>query len=163
MSESHADTSGGPNALATLATFLMVDGWRPQRIAGHRAFAMNYSGTSGKFACVAELRAEAQQLICYAIAPLIVPPAFLPAVAEFITRANDGTYIGNFELSYSSGEVRCKSSIDFEGEVLSERLIRNTIYPAVRLMETYLPGLTQVIHHGATPREVIAAIEGVGQ
>jgi hypothetical protein len=159
MSESHADASGGPSALATLATFLTVDGWRPQRIAGRRAFAMTYSGASGSFACVAELRAEAQQLLCYAIAPMAAPAARLPAVAEFITRANAGAYIGNFELSYSSGEVRCKSSIDFEGEALSERLIRNTIYPAVRLMDTYLPGLARVIAHGVAPREAIDEIE----
>jgi hypothetical protein len=159
MSEPHADAPGGRNALSTLATFLAVDGWRPQRIAGRRAFALTYDGASGSFACVAELRSEAKQLLCYAIAPLVAPPARLPAVAEFITRANDGAYIGNFELSYTSGEVRCKSSIDFEGEALSERLIRNTIYPAARLMDTYLPGLTQVIAHGINPREAIDQIE----
>jgi hypothetical protein len=81
-------------------------------------------------------------------------------VAEFIARANDGAYIGSFELSYGSGEVRCRSGIDFEGVALSERLIRNTIYPAVRLMDAYLPGLTRVILHGAAPREAIGEIEG---
>jgi hypothetical protein len=160
MSEPHADATGGPSALAILATFLTGDGWHPQRIAGRRAFAMTYAGASGSFACIAELRVEAQQLICYAVAPLAAPAARFPAVAEFITRANAGTYIGNFELSYSSGEVRCKSSIDFEGEALSERLIRNTMYPAVRLMDTYLPGLTRVIAHGVAPREAIDEIEG---
>lgn len=159
MSEALGDESGGPNALATLATFLSVDGWRPQRIAGRRAFAMTYGGASGSFACLAELRSEARQLICYALAPISTPPARRPAVAEFITRANYGAYIGNFELSYGSGEVRCKSSIDFEGEALSERLIRNTLYPAARLMDTYLPGLTRVIAHGVAPREAIDEIE----
>jgi hypothetical protein len=159
MSDSATETPGGPNALSTLATFLSADGWRPQRVVGRRAFAMTYGGANGSFTCIAELRSEAQQLLCYALAPLVAPPVRLPAVAEFITRANYGTYIGNFELSYSSGEVRCKSSIDFEGEALSERLIRNTIYPAVRLMDTYLPGLTQVITHGIAAREAIDQIE----
>jgi hypothetical protein len=159
MIDSPEDAPGGPSALATLATFLTADGWRPQRIAGRRAFAMTYRGASGSFACVAELRSEAEQLICYAVAPIAAPPARLPAVAEFISRANDGAYIGSFELSYSSGEVRCRSSIDFEGETLSEGLIRNTIYPAVRLMDAYLPGLTRVIVHGAAPRDVINEIE----
>jgi hypothetical protein len=159
MSESHNDVSGGPTALSTLATFLAVDGWRPQRIVGRRAFAITYGGASGSFTCLAELRSEAQQLLCYAVAPLVASPARLPAVAEFITRANYGTYIGNFELSYGSGEVRCKSSIDFEGEALSEQLIRNTLYPAARLMDTYLPGLARVIAQGAAPREAIDEIE----
>lgn len=160
MSESPVETTV-PNALSTLATFLAVDGWRPQRITGRRAFAMTYEGASGSFTCVAELRAEARQLLCYAIAPVAAPAARLPAVAEFITRANYGAYIGNFELSYSSGEVRTKASIDFEGEALTDRLIRNTLYPAARLMDAYLPGLLQVINHGLDPREAIAQIERV--
>lgn len=159
MAESHTDVSGGPNALATLATFLAADGWRPQRIVGQRAFTMVYRGKYGNFTCLAELHAEAQQLICYAIAPIVAPTHSITAVAEFITRANYGAYIGNFELCYTSGEVRCKSSIDFEGELLSERLIRNTIYPAVRLMDTYLPGLIRVITHNASPHEAIDEIE----
>jgi hypothetical protein len=160
MSDFPDDVPAGPSALATLATFLTADGWRPQRLPERRAFTMTYAGASGSFPCVAELRAEAQQLICYAVAPLSAPPDRLPAVAEFIARANDGAYIGSFELSYRSGEVRCRSSIDFEGEALSERLIRNTLYPAVRLMDAYLPGLARVILHGADPRQAIDEIEG---
>lgn len=159
MSESPVKTISVPNALSTLATFLTVDGWRPQRIAGRRAFAMTYGGASGSFTCLTELRSEAQQLLCYAIAPIVAPAARMPAVAEFITRANYGAYIGNFELSYGSGEVRCKSSIDFEGEALTDHLIRNTLYPAARLMDTYLPGLVQVINHSLAPREAIEQIE----
>ncbi|EFO78916.1 hypothetical protein OSCT_3211 [Oscillochloris trichoides DG-6] len=159
MGDSAAETSAGPTPLATLATFLTADGWRPQRIVGRRAFALTYVGENGNLTCLAELRTEAQQLICYALAPLVVPPAMLATVAEFLTRANYGTYIGNFELDYRSGEVRCKSSIDFEGEILTERLIRNTIYPAVRLMDTYLPGLVRVITKGVAPREAINEIE----
>lgn len=159
MSDALDEAPGGRSALATLATFLAADGWRPQRIAGRRAFAMSYRGASGGFTCVAELRSEARQLICYAVAPVAAPPARLAAVAEFITRANYGAYIGCFELSYSSGEVRCRSSVDFEGETLSEALIRNTIYPAARLMDTYLPGLTRVIAQGAAPRDAIDEIE----
>ncbi|NTV63450.1 MAG: YbjN domain-containing protein [Oscillochloris sp.] len=161
MSDSATDASGGSNALATLATFLAADGWRPQRVVGRRAFAMTYAGANGRFTCLAELHSEARQLICYALAPIGAPSARLAAVAEFLTRANYGAYIGNFELSYSSGEVRAKASIDFEGEVLSERLIRNTIYPAVRLMDTYLPGLTRVITQGVAPRQAVEEIEGV--
>ncbi len=159
MGDSAAESGAGPTALATLATFLTADGWRPQRIVGRRAFALTYAGVHGRLTCLAELRSEAQQLICYALAPLVVPPAMMPAAAEFLMRASYGTYIGNFELDYRSGEVRCKSSIDFEGAILTEHLIRNTIYPAVRLMDTYLPGLIRVITQGVAPREAINEIE----
>ena len=82
------------------------------------------------------------------------------AVAEYLTRANYGLRIGNFELDYADGEVRYKSSLDFEGQTLTAELIRNAIYPAVHTMDRYLPGLLRVTFGGATPHEAIEEVEG---
>jgi hypothetical protein len=80
-------------------------------------------------------------------------------VAEFITRANYGLRIGNFELDFRDGEVRYKSSLDFEGETLTPGLVKFAIYPAVQTMDRYLPGLMGVIY-GHKPRaEAIAEVE----
>ena len=62
------------------------------------------------------------------------------AIAELLTRANYGIRIGNFERDYSDGEIRDKSSLDFECQSLTPTLIRNSIYPAVQTMDYYLPG-----------------------
>ncbi|MBP8974021.1 MAG: YbjN domain-containing protein, partial [Anaerolineae bacterium] len=82
-----------------------------------------------------------------------------PAVAEFLTRANFGLRIGNFELDYHDGEVRYKTSLDFEDEKLTPALIRNAVYPAVTTMDRYLPGLMKVVYGGRTPYEAIEEIE----
>ena len=81
------------------------------------------------------------------------------AVAEYITRANYGLRIGNFELDFDDGEVRYKSSLDFESVELTPGLIRNTIYPAVQTMDRYLPGVLSVVFGGKSAEEAIAAIE----
>jgi hypothetical protein len=81
------------------------------------------------------------------------------AVAEFITRANYGLRIGNFELDFDDGEVRYKSSLDFEGLALTPELIRNTIYPAVQTIDRYLPGLMSVFYASKSPAEAIAEVE----
>ena len=81
-------------------------------------------------------------------------------VARFITLANYGMRIGNFELDLRDGTVRYKSSLDFEGLVLVPRMISNTLYPAVRTLDEYLPGLSAIAEGRATAEEAIARIEG---
>ncbi|HEU4322509.1 MAG TPA: YbjN domain-containing protein [Roseiflexaceae bacterium] len=147
-------------AFDTLGKFLEDDGWYPQRAEGQYAYWVHYSGSNGDLRCYAQIRLELEQFVVYAMSPVKSPPELLPAVAEFLTRANYGLGIGNFELRYSDGRIRFKSSLDFEGDELSPNLIRNTIYPAVRISNTYLPGLMKVIYGGGSPEEAIAEIEG---
>ena len=84
---------------------------------------------------------DLSQFLFYVIAPVKAPEEVRAAVAEYITRANYGLRIGNFEMDYTDGEVRYKSSLDFEGGGTYGTLIKNTIYPAVQTMDFYLPGL----------------------
>lgn len=146
-------------AFDTLGQFLEDDDWYPQRAEGQYAYWVTYSGSNGDLRCYAQIRLELEQFVVYTMSPVKAPPEKLGAVAEYITRANYGLGIGNFEMRYDDGRIRFKSSIDFEGDDLSPALIRNTIYPAVRIMNTYLPGLMKVIYGDANPQEMIAEIE----
>jgi hypothetical protein len=67
--------------------------------------------------------------------------------------------IGNFEMDYNDGEIRYKSSIDFEAAELNPALVKNAIYPAVHTMDFYLPGLLSVMYGHQEPAEAIDAIE----
>ena len=152
-----------PNGLAAhenLGRFLNADNWYPRPVDGQHAYRTHYKGKNGELRCYAQVRVDVQQFLFYAVATVKVPEDARPAVAEFITRANYGLRIGNFELDYGDGEVRYKSSLDFEDEALSDNLIRNTIYPAVQTLDSYLPGLMKVAFGGLTPFEAIEEIEG---
>lgn len=153
------DESNGARAFALLYNFLQEDGWNPQQLPDRQVYRMGFQGRNGLLQCYAQIRIEAEQLICYAQAPIKVPEERRHAVGEYLTRANYGMYVGNFEMDYNDGEVRFKSSIDFEDEVLTFNLIRNTIYPAVRLMDTYLPGLMKVVYGGTDPKAAVDEIE----
>ncbi len=162
-SPSQRPSKAHPNALAayeTLGQFLAGDGWHPQPIDGQHAYRTYYKGKHGELRCYAQIRVDLEQFLFYAVSTVKVPEEARPAVAEFITRANYGLRIGNFELDYSDGEVRYKSSLDFEGEPLAPNLIRNAIYPAVQTLDSYLPGLMKVAFGGRTPFEAIDEIEG---
>ena len=90
------------------------------------------------------MNVELEQLYIYVMPEVNVPEDALVAVAEFFTRANYGMRIGNFELDFGDGEIRYKSSLDFEGAGLTPRLVSNAIYPAVTTMDRYFTALMRV-------------------
>ena len=150
----------GWRAFATLSEFLQEDGWHPQQMDDKTIFRVYFSGEHGDVRCYAQIRVDLEQFLFYVIAPIKAPEPVLPAVVEFVTRANFGLRIGCFEIDHEDGEVRYKSSLDFENETLTPGLIRNAVYPAVHTMDFYLPGLLAVMYGNKTPVEAIKAIEG---
>ena len=158
--EPKPDNNNVVQAFATLGEFLQADEWHPQELEGKHIYRMGFNGKNGQTTCYAQVREDLEQFLFYVVAPIKTPQDLRLAVAEFITRANYGLRIGNFELDFSDGEVRYKSSLDFEHVVLSPDLIKNAIYPAVQTMDRYLPGLMGVIYGGESPAEAIAKIEG---
>ena len=85
-----------------------------------------YEGANGMFVCFCHCREEAEQIIFYVVAQERCPEAYRAAMAEFLTRANFGMLIGNFEMDYSDGEVRYKTSVDLEDAGMSPALLRNS-------------------------------------
>ena len=150
----------GWRAFGTLTEFLRDDGWHPQRLDNKSILRVYFSGDHGDVRCYAQVRVDLEQFLFYVIAPIKAPQDVRPAVAEYITRANFGLRIGNFELDYGDGEVRYKSSLDFEHETLTPTLIKNAIYPAVHTMDFYMPGLMAVMYGNKSPLEAIEEIEG---
>jgi hypothetical protein len=120
---------------------------------------MNHWGENGRFSCQAEYN-EAQHIFYfYSYFSINVPEEKQSKMAEFLTRANYGMRIGNFEMDYEDGEVRFRTSIDFEGQELSYFLVSNHVYPNVWMMDRYLPGLFAVVYGDKSPTEILETIE----
>lgn len=80
-------------------------------------------------------------------------------VAEFLTRANYGLNTGNFEMDFSNGGVRYKSSLDFSGTELSGILVRNAVLAAMNAVELYDLALRQVMNGQKSPEEAMEEAE----
>jgi hypothetical protein len=145
--------------LDTAASFFEEDGWPFSQIGGQSIFQMGFRGDSGQWTCYAEAREEQQQFIFYSVCPVNAPEPKRPAAAEFLTRANYGLIVGNFEMDWDDGEIRYKTSIDVEGDRLSSALIRQLVYANVLMMDVYLPGILLVLFGDISPAEVIARLE----
>lgn len=146
-------------AFVALREFLETDGWHPVYIDGGDFFRMSFRGRHGEYRVVARVRGDFDQLLVYAFAPVAAPAVSLAAVGEFLTRANYGIRIGNFELDLADGEIRYKTSLDFEGVGLTSIMIRNLIYPAAQTLDRYFPGLIAVLAGAKTPREAVDFVE----
>ena len=146
------------NLLESIINFFTKDDWPFSKIQGESVLQTAFQGKNGKWNCYAKAREE-DQFVFYSIGPLKAPENKRRAIAEFITRANYGTIIGNFELDYDDGEIHYKTSIDVEGSNLTFDLIKQLVYTNVTMMDEYLPGILSVIEGDVEPKDAIAQIE----
>ena len=143
---------------STVKSFLQEDGWNYSEVAKSTVLTMPFKGDSGSWLCYAETKEEAQQFVFYSVLPYNVPEAKRLAVAEFITRANLGLVIGNFEFNLEDGELSYKTSIDVEGGTLAPTMIKNMIYINVLMMDRHLPALNRVIYGDVSPAEALKEV-----
>ncbi len=146
--------------LDAVERFLESDDWPVNRLKDRQLVKTAFEGKNGQFACYAQERQEQEQFVFYSIFPVRTPEAKIPEIAEFITRANYGLIIGNFELDHSDGEVRYKTSIDVEDAELTDPLIRHMVYANVLTMDKYFPGLMRVLYAGIDPTSAVEEVEG---
>ncbi|MEM9544023.1 MAG: YbjN domain-containing protein [Cyanobacteria bacterium P01_E01_bin.42] len=154
------DQSKKHSIFEIVVNFFKEDDWPFQEIEGEQALYSSFQGEHGKWDCYAKVLTEQMQFVFYSVYPINVPESKCFAIAEFLTRANYGMIIGNFELDFNDGEIRYKTSMNVEDNNLSSTSIKKLVYANVTMMEEYLPGIMSVIYGEKTPREAIAQIEG---
>ena len=145
----------------TVEYFSLEDGWPVMRTDDPLVLRTSFEGKNGLFTCIARAREEQEQFVFYSIFPVSTPMDKLNQLVEFITRANYGLIVGNFEVDLTDGEIRYKTSVDLEGGAEAMLpLIRNVIYANVLIMDRYFSGLLRVMYGGISPEEAVQEIEG---
>ena len=139
--------------------FFKKDEWPTTKVENQNALSTNFQGQNGRWACYARVEEEKEIVVFYSYCPVKAPEDKRPILGDFLTRANYGLYIGNFEMDYNDGEVRFKTSVDVEGSKLDFGLMKRLVYDNVSVMDKYLPGVMSVIYGGASPTEAIAKVE----
>ncbi len=147
--------------LDTIARFFQEDDWPYQQLEGRTVLRTGFAGQNGQWRCYAQALEDRYQFVFYSVLPVKAPAEKRQAIAEFLTRANYGMLIGNFEMDFSDGEIRYKTSIDVEGDELTAPLLKQLLYANVLTMDRYWPGIMEVLYGDTSPADAIAAIEGV--
>jgi hypothetical protein len=139
--------------------YLTEDDWKFNVVKDDTALVLSFRGRSGSWQCFANVDEERQWFSFFSILPSNVPEDKRPAVAEFLTRANYGLVIGNFEMDYNDGEVRYKTSIDVEGGELTPKMIENMMQANLMTLDRYFTGLMAVLYGNRDPAEAVADME----
>ena len=149
-------------ALQAVSAFFTEDGWSFEQMPERPILRLPFQGKGGRWNCYAQIRVtrDVEQILFYSVLPLNVPDDKLGAIAEFITRANYGMALGNFELDFNDGEVRYKTSVDVTDAEITNNLLRPLIYTNVLMMDKYMSGLMAVVYADMSPAEAVKQIEG---
>ena len=93
------------------------------------------------------------------VAPINASRTEYDMVVEYITRANYGLMIGNFEFDYEDGEVRFQSCLpSWDGQPNQEN-IESIVDMPYHMFKNYGDGLVKAIMGFGNPEEDIAAAE----
>ncbi len=143
----------------TVINFFTQDDWSFTRIQGEQGLRLGFQGDNGTWNCYAQTREDLEQFVFYSICPIHAPESRRSAAAEFITRANYNLIVGNFEMDFTDGEIRYKTSIDINPNQLIADTLKRLVYANVMTMDEYLPGIIAVIEQDVSPEVAIAQIE----
>jgi hypothetical protein len=138
---------------------LQEDGWQYAPVEGQSTLAMGFRGRNGSWMCYAHIDDERGVLVIYSVTAKAVPEVTRQVMADFLTRANFGLVIGNFEMDFSDGETRFKTSVELGQTEATAVLLRKLLHVNVATLDRYLPGIEGVAEGQLHPIEAIALCE----
>ena len=139
--------------------FFDEDGWPYEQLEDQAILRLEYEGENGKWRCFAHVIEERQRFVFLSSLANFVPRLMKLEASEYLTRANFGMEVGNFEMDFSDGTVRYRTSVDVEGGELTSIMIKNLVYVNIAVMDQYLPGLSKVVKDGLEPEKAIEEVE----
>ena len=116
-------------------------------------------GENGTWAVFAVGREKDSRCTVYSQVPWNTPEPLRLTMSEVITRINFGLPLGNFEMDFSDGEIRFKTSIDVTGERMTTSLFEDLFEPNITTIDLYLPALEAVRDGRMTPLEAVRMVE----
>ncbi len=138
--------------------FFVDEDWKFVEIEAQSAVRLGCTGENGEWNCYAQIKEEPGRFIFYSVLSAKAPEGKRSTIAEFITRANYGMVLGNFELDFSDGEVRYKTSAYLEDIGPTREFFHTLVYTNLLVMDRYLPGLMSVIYAGMSAEQAIGHV-----
>lgn len=144
------------NLLEIATSFFELEQWSFGKDDKDSVLQMGYQGESSKFLCYMRLIEEPQQVVFYSVSPINVPEEKRDIAAKFLTWCNFGLIIGNFEMDFTDGEIRYKTSLDVQDAELSQALLRRLVYPNVIMIDQYMPKILALVYGDVTFEQAIS-------
>jgi len=145
---------------ASFEKFFLDQEWPVKVLAEQNLIVMGVQTETGSVEAVVQVYETSGQAVFHTLLPIKASEARRPAVMEFITRANFGMLLGNFELDLRDGEVRYRTTLLSPDAAPSMAQIGVVVFTNLSMMDRYRPGLESVIDSGTDPHEAVLTCEG---
>jgi len=85
------------------------------------------STKNAKYKCILKVEEDANRLIFFSILPLHIHSSQRSELAEILTRINYNLFYGSFEMDFTDGEIRYKTSFIYEDSIITEKVLDHII------------------------------------
>jgi hypothetical protein len=121
-------------------------------------FVIPYRGSNARWQITCFI--EETVFLALSTLPVVVPPRQQGRVMEYLTRADFGMAVGNFEMNLDSGETFYKTAIDIADGQMTVKMIETLIAANISVTDFYLAGLFKVLYTDAEPLTVMRILRG---
>lgn len=128
--------------------------------AERNILSFGVSGSHIKMSVRAQIYEDREQVCVYSYLPSLCPEDKRMIMCTFLTRANYGLTLGNFEMDMDDGEIRYKTSIDITDGTLAMGMIKALMYANFSTMNRYSEGIMRIIYT-AEDIDIVKLIEWI--
>lgn len=139
--------------LQMAAAFFAERNWPHTSVERPRAIEVSHDWASVPFKSRALTKGGGPIFLYYSLCPERAQAARRAAVMEYLTRVNANLLVGGFEMDWEMDEIRFRSSVDLQGQAMTDALMSGVVYPNHQAMIDYLPHLLAVVHGELEPDE----------
>jgi hypothetical protein len=112
--------------------------------------------SKGNYQCIIDIDEEDKIVIIYTILGSLVELEKRNRIAQLLTRINFGIRIGNFEMDYDDGQIRYKTSIDYDGvKDFDDSFLENLILSNLAKTDEYYQAIEEGLHTRKTIEKIL--------
>lgn len=145
--------------LQQLCRYLLQDDWRYSADEQRGVLLVSVRGENAHYNCMFVVTENPRRISFYSHIGNEVPEIKRHRMCEFLTRANYGLVLGNFEMDMSDGEIRYRTSIDLTDENLTHRQMMTLIWVNLFTFDRYYPGIMRIMYSNTSPQDAIYECE----
>ena len=144
----------------SLKKYIKAQDWRADIDEETKEIVFSIRGENGQFMCIAFVVEGETIFSFYSVCGVFVPESKRSLFAEFLTRVNYGRIIGNFEMDFDDGEVRYKTSFDYQDVNVNSTVIDNLINANIVSMDKAIPSIMGLIYGSLVIEDAVKNIKG---
>lgn len=154
-------TGSAGDLVAKMIQFFDEDQWNYRIMPDSSMIETHVRGKNGYFRLFAHARVNDGLYVFISVLGHSIPDESRLRLMEYVTRANFGLNMGNFEFDLDSGELRFKTVVDVRGieDIFDPVFIKRMVYVNVLTMDQYIPGVMRVLYGQEDVKAVLKEIE----